>query len=75
MCRSPLVKGEALTDAQVPAIYRHRHATLSSCEKIARTLDMPVRRARDVLDTLFAHFRPPSPRRTAPEPGSMQGMR
>ena len=52
-----LVKGEALTDAQVPAIYRHRHATLSS-RKIARTLDMPLRRARDVLETLFAHFPP-----------------
>jgi dTDP-4-dehydrorhamnose reductase len=52
-----LVNGEALTDAQVPAIYRHRHATLSS-RKIARTLDMPLRGARDVLAMLFAHFPP-----------------
>jgi dTDP-4-dehydrorhamnose reductase len=52
-----LVNGEALTDAQVPAIYRHRHTTLSS-RKIAQTLDMPLRRARDVLDGLFAHFPP-----------------
>jgi hypothetical protein len=41
----------------VPAIYRHRYTTLSS-RKIARTLDMPLRRARDVLDTLFGHFPP-----------------
>lgn len=52
-----LVNGEALTDAQVPSIYRHRHTTLSS-RKIARTLDMPLRRARDVLDMLFARFPP-----------------
>jgi dTDP-4-dehydrorhamnose reductase len=50
-----LVQGEELTDAQVPEIYRHRYVTLS-CEKIARTLPMPVRRARDILDTLFAGF-------------------
>lgn len=49
-----LVQGEELTEAQVPAIYRHRYVTLS-CEKIAR-LPMPVRRARDILDTLFAGF-------------------
>jgi len=52
-----LVNGEALTDAQVPSIYRHRHTTLSS-RKIAQTLDMPLRCARDVLDMLFAHFPP-----------------
>jgi dTDP-4-dehydrorhamnose reductase len=52
-----LVKGEALTDAQVPSIYRHRHATLSSW-KIARALNMPLRGARDVLAVLFAHFPP-----------------
>jgi dTDP-4-dehydrorhamnose reductase len=52
-----LVKGEVLTDAQVPSIYRHRHATLSS-RKIARALDMPLRGARDVLAMLFAHFPP-----------------
>jgi dTDP-4-dehydrorhamnose reductase len=50
-----LVHGEELTDAQVPEIYRHRYVTLS-CEKIARTLPMPVRRARDILDRLFAGF-------------------
>src|ERR687897_926456 len=44
-----LVQGEALTETQVPEIYRHRYVTLS-CEKIARTLPMPVRRARDILD-------------------------
>ncbi len=49
-----LVQGEELTEAQVPAIYRHRYVTLS-CEKIA-SLPMPVRRARDILDTLFAGF-------------------
>jgi len=52
-----LVKGDALTEAQVPSIYRHRHATLS-CRKIAQALDMRVRCARDVLATLFAHFPP-----------------
>jgi dTDP-4-dehydrorhamnose reductase len=62
-----LVNGEALSDAQVPAIYRHRHATLSS-RKIAQALDMPVRRARDVLDTLFAHFPP-----AVAAPGRRQG--
>ena len=54
-----LVQGEALTEAQVPDIYRHRYVTLS-CEKIARTLPMPVRRARDILDTLFAGFPQPA---------------
>jgi dTDP-4-dehydrorhamnose reductase len=53
-----LVIGEALTEAQVPSIYRHRHSTLAS-HKIARALDMPLRRARDVLALLFAHFPPP----------------
>ena len=54
---SDLVNGEALTEAQVPSIFRHRYATLSS-RKIAATLAMPLRRARDVLDGLFAHFSP-----------------
>jgi dTDP-4-dehydrorhamnose reductase len=54
-----LVQGEELTDAQVPEIYRHRYVTLS-CEKIARTLPMPVRRARDILDALFAGFPQPA---------------
>ena len=49
-----LVQGAELTEAQVPDIYRHRYVTLS-CEKIAG-LPMPVRRARDILDTLFAGF-------------------
>jgi dTDP-4-dehydrorhamnose reductase len=43
----------------VPEIYRHRYVTLS-CEKIARSLPMPVRRARDILDTLFAGFPQPA---------------
>ena len=54
-----LVRGEALTETQVPEIYRHRYVTLS-CEKIARSLPMPVRRARDILDTLFAGFPQPA---------------
>ena len=54
-----LVEGEALTETQVPAIYRHRHVTLSS-EKIARTLGMPLRRARDVLEQLFCGFPQPA---------------
>jgi len=49
-----LVQGEELTEAQVPEIYRHRHVTLS-CKKI-ESLPMRVRRARDILDTLFAGF-------------------
>ena len=53
-----LVRGEELTEAQVPAIYRHRYVTLG-CDKISRTLPMPVRRARDILDTLFAGFPQP----------------
>jgi dTDP-4-dehydrorhamnose reductase len=54
-----LVHGAELTEAQVPEIYRHRYVTLS-CEKIARTLPMPVRRAREILDTLFAGFPQPA---------------
>jgi dTDP-4-dehydrorhamnose reductase len=54
-----LVKGEALTEAQVPAIFRHRHVTLS-CEKIARSLGLPVRRARDILNELFSGFPQPA---------------
>jgi hypothetical protein len=50
-----LVKEEAVTDAKVPSIYRQRHATLSS-EKIAETLEMPLRCARDVLEGLFGSF-------------------
>jgi len=60
-CHLPLslVKGEALTEKHVPAIYRHRQVTLSS-EKIARTLGMPPKRARDVLDQLFCGFPQPA---------------
>lgn len=54
-----LVRGEELSEAQVPEIYRHRYVTLS-CAKIARTLPMPIRRARDILDTLFAGFPQPA---------------
>ncbi|CAN5885435.1 hypothetical protein BH11PSE3_BH11PSE3_04090 [soil metagenome] len=54
-----LVTGDVLTEAQVPEIYRHRHVTLS-CEKIARTLQMPVRTARDILHTLFSGFPQPA---------------
>ena len=54
-----LVVGEALTEAQVPAIYRQRHVTLA-CTKMARALDMPVRRSQDVLDVLFAGFAQPA---------------
>ncbi len=50
-----LVIGEAVTETDVPSIYRHRHTTLSS-EKIARTLDVPLRCSHDVLEGLFARF-------------------
>ncbi|MBL6613439.1 MAG: sugar nucleotide-binding protein [Reyranella sp.] len=53
-----LVKGEDVTEAQVPSIFRHRHVTLS-CDKIARSLGMPVKRARVILDALFAGFPQP----------------
>src|SRR5260370_39594339 len=52
-----LVKGEALTEAQGPSIYRHRHATLSS-RKIALALDMPLSSARDLLAMPLVHFSP-----------------
>ena len=51
-----LVHGQALTQAQVPEIYRHRYVTLS-CRKIAKSLGLPVRPARDVLGELFSRFR------------------
>ena len=54
-----LVKGEVLTEAQVPAIFRHRHVTLS-CEKVARSLGLPVKRARDILNELFSGFPQPA---------------
>jgi hypothetical protein len=50
-----LVIGEALTEAQVPSIYRLGNASLLS-EKIAHALEMPLKRARDVLGALFARF-------------------
>jgi dTDP-4-dehydrorhamnose reductase len=50
-----LVQGQALTEVQVPEIYRHRHVTLS-CHKIAQALGTPVREARDVLHQLFSEF-------------------
>ena len=50
-----LVEGEELTEAQVPAIFRHRHVTLG-CDKIATSLGLPVKRARDILDALFSAF-------------------
>lgn len=53
-----LVRGGELTEDQVPSIYRHRYVTIG-CEKVARTLAMPIRRARDILDTLFAAFPQP----------------
>jgi dTDP-4-dehydrorhamnose reductase len=53
-----LVKGEALGEAQVPSIYRHRHATLSS-DKIARALGMPLKRSPELFGALFAGFRQP----------------
>jgi dTDP-4-dehydrorhamnose reductase len=47
-----LVRGRALGEAQVPAIYRHRHTALD-CRKIAAALGLPIRRARPVLEALF----------------------
>ena len=54
-----LVKGEDVTEAQVPSIFRHRHVTLS-CDKIGRSLGMPVKRARAILEALFAGFPQPA---------------
>ena len=50
-----LVHGAALTEAQVPNIYRHRHVTLD-CSKIAAELGLPIRTSREILETLFAGF-------------------
>lgn len=54
ICGLPLqlVRGEDLTEAQVPAIYRHRYAAIDA-RKIAEALDVPMRPARRVLDGLF----------------------
>jgi dTDP-4-dehydrorhamnose reductase len=54
-----LVEGEALSESDVQAIYRHRHVTLASA-KIARELGVPLRQAREVLDGLFSRFPQPA---------------
>ena len=54
-----LVKGEDVTEAQVPSIFRHRYVTLS-CDKIGRSLGVPVRPARVILEALFAGFSRPA---------------
>ena len=54
-----LVRGSALTEAQVPSMYRHRHVAMA-CGKIAGALGMPVRTSRDILTTLFAGFARPA---------------
>ena len=50
-----LVTGEPVTEAQVPAIFRHRYVALS-CAKIGRSLGLPAKRARDILEALFSSF-------------------
>jgi dTDP-4-dehydrorhamnose reductase len=50
-----LVQGQALSEGQVPEIYRHRNVTLS-CRKISQALGMPVRDAREILHQLFSEF-------------------
>jgi dTDP-4-dehydrorhamnose reductase len=50
-----LVTGEPVTEAQVPAIFRHRYVALS-CEKVGRSLGLPAKRARDILEVLFSSF-------------------
>jgi len=47
-----LVRAEAVTEAQVPAIYRHRFAALDG-RKFAQRFDAPLRSARDVLIAQF----------------------
>lgn len=54
-----LVEGQDVTEAQVPAIFRHRYVTLS-CDKIARSLGLPAKRARDILEALFSRFPKPA---------------
>lgn len=51
-----LVRGAALTEAQVPGIYRHRHVAMD-CSRIAAALKMPIRPSRAILESLFAGFR------------------
>jgi dTDP-4-dehydrorhamnose reductase len=50
-----LVRGEAVTEAQVPAIYRHRYAALD-CGKLAAALGFPIRPATTVLADLFSAY-------------------
>ncbi len=50
-----LVRGEAVPEAQVPAIFRHRYSALDA-RKIARELGLSMRPARAVLAKLFAGF-------------------
>jgi dTDP-4-dehydrorhamnose reductase len=59
-----LVRGEELTEAQVPAIYRHRHAALAS-GKLAAALGFPVRPAATALDELFSAYPRAGSARTA----------
>jgi dTDP-4-dehydrorhamnose reductase len=47
-----LLRGEAVTEAQVPAIYRRRFAALDG-RKFAQRFDAPLRSARDVLIRQF----------------------
>jgi len=56
-CRLPLglVRGRPVGEAEVPSIFRHRHAALGAA-KIARELGIPLRRSEDVLNELFAGF-------------------
>jgi dTDP-4-dehydrorhamnose reductase len=59
-----LVRGEEVSEIQVPAIYRHRYAALDS-RKLA-ALGFPIRPAAPVLSELFsAYSREDSPARTA----------
>jgi dTDP-4-dehydrorhamnose reductase len=50
-----LVRGEDLTEAQVPLIYRHRHAALDT-GKLAGVLGFPIRPAASVVDELFSAY-------------------
>jgi dTDP-4-dehydrorhamnose reductase len=56
-----LVRGEDVTEEQVPAIHRHRYAALDA-GKLAAALDFPIRPAGAVLAELFAAY-PPAPAR------------
>ena len=57
LCGLPreLVRGEEVTEAQVPAIHRHRYAALDA-RKLAGALGFPIRTAADVLAELFAAY-------------------